>query len=124
MKKLVLSSWVSALMATHAMATQDLAQMFAGCAGRMSAQMEHAWLTNDPAADAYEGQRLTFIALLDATVPKGQERAALHHRIDAKLAHASLLTIASFSDRPDRAAHARMRAEWHMTACTELLLDS
>lgn len=90
----------------------------------MSAEMEHAWLTNDPAADAYKGQRLTFLTLLDATLPAGQERAALHHRIEAKLAHASLLTIATFSDRAERADHARTRAEWHLSACTEMLLDS
>ncbi len=90
----------------------------------MSAEMEHAWLTNDPAADGYRDQRLVFLTLLDATLPQGQERDALHHRIEAKMAQASLLTIATFSDRDDRARHARLRAQWHRTACTKMLLDS
>ncbi len=111
-------------MATPTLASPDLVQTFAGCAGRMSAQMEHAWLVNDPAAPDYEGQRLTFLTLLDATLAQGQERDALHHRIESKLAHASLLTIATFSDRPDRAKQARMRAKWHLMSCTEMLLDS
>ena len=90
----------------------------------MSAEMEHAWLINDPAAPEYEGQRLTFLALLEATAPDGRERVILQHRIEAKLAHASLLTIATFSDRADRADRARTRAKWHLSACTEMLLDS
>ena len=123
-KAILLAGTAAALSATSTLAAADLAQTFAGCAGRMSAEMEHAWLINDPAAPDYEGQRLTFLALLDATMPRGQERTVLHHRIEAKLAHASLLTIATFSDRADRADRARTRAKWHLSACTEMLLDS
>lgn len=101
-----------------------LFQQFAGCAGRMSAEMEHAWLINDPQADTYKTQRLTFLSLLDATMPAGQERDVLAARIDAKMAHAALLTAATFGTAPDRAARARKRATWHVSMCRDMLLDS
>ena len=90
----------------------------------MSAEMEHAWLINDPAADQFEGQRRTFLSLLDATLAAGHARDALRRRIEAKMAHASLLSIATFGQRPIRAAEARRRAKWHLSVCMELLLDS
>ncbi len=90
----------------------------------MSAEMEHAWLINDPQADAFEAQRAAFLSLLDATMPVGHERDVLAARIDAKMAHAALLTASTFGTTPDRAMRARQRANWHVTACQAMLLDS
>lgn len=100
-----------------------LHQAFAGCVGRMSAEMEHAWLVgNDPTR--IEADRLTFLSLLDATLPSGAERTALAHRIDAKMAQAALLTIGSFADDARRAEQARLRARYHLSHCRQMLLDS
>jgi len=123
-KTITLAGILSALLASPVLATQNLAQTFAGCVGRMSAELEHAWLIGTASADRIEGQRLTFLSLLDATLPPGMEGDALNRRIEAKLAHASLLTIATFSDHKARAAQARLRANWHLSQCNEMLLDS
>lgn len=120
---MILTGAVCACLGASVASASELARTFAGCVGRMSAEMEHAWLTSDPAAAEFEGKRQAFLALLDATLPKGREADALNHRIEAKMAHASLLTVATFADRNDRADQARMRAAWHRTACNTLLLD-
>lgn len=85
--------------------------------------MEHAWLLGQDAEDI-EAARLTFLSLLDATLPAGQERDALARRIDSKMAHASLLTIGTFSQTPQHADRARLRAQWHLSHCRDMLLDS
>lgn len=105
-------------------AAPDLSRIFAGCTGRYSAEMEHAWLVNDPRADELQSQRLTFLSLLEATVPMRERRATLNYRIDVKLAHSALLTTASFSEDASRAAKARTMADAYLLSCNRLLLDS
>ena len=87
---------------TYAM-SNTLFSTFASCTGRLSAEMEHAWLMNDPRADDLAHRRGQFVDLLEAVVPDDQKRHALTLRIDAKLAHAALLTQATFSEDSDRA---------------------
>lgn len=109
---------------TPATAQMPLFETFASCTGRLSAQMEHAWLMNDPAADALETQRLTFVSLLDAVTPEADRKAALNHRIEAKMAHAALLTTADFGTDTQRANWAKRQSHHHLSICQRLLLDS
>lgn len=95
---------------------------FAGCAARYSAEMEHAWLMSHPTAEELQDRRLQFLALLDATVPADQARNVMNYRIETKLAHASLLTLATFNDDERRAHSARVVAERHLSTCRALLL--
>ncbi len=106
-----------------AFAYDDPLRTFASCAGRLSAEMEHQWLMSDPASDRTEAQRAAMISLIDAIMAPGQGRDVLHWRIDAKQAHAVLLTRATFNDDEDDAAWALARAEAQLAACTGLLLS-
>ncbi|MEX0339551.1 MAG: hypothetical protein AB3N11_10975 [Arenibacterium sp.] len=110
------------VLARPAAASDEIYNVFAGCAGRFSAEMEHAWLMGDAAADEYESQRHTFISLTEAAIPAEKTRAVLHHRLDHKLAHASLLTIATFGQDDRRARAARSAAKAYRQACEQLLL--
>lgn len=109
-----------------ARATTDdaLVSIFAACAGRFSAELEYAWLMNDGHADRIEHRRAQFIDLLHATVPSDRLRHTLHLRIDAKVAHAQLLTAAHFSDDADRSLWAVRRAKSEIDYCTGFLLES
>ena len=123
-KRLVLVMLVAASLATQSFADNALFRIFAECAGRFSAEREHAWLLGDPGADHYEAQRLVFLSLLNATLPQGRARDALAHRVDVKMAHASLLQRASFSRDPDLISSARNLAASYRKSCQHLLLDS
>ncbi len=103
---------------------QRLISEFATCAGRFSAELEHAWLMYDERAGEIERRRLLFIDLLNATIPNEQRRHALNLRIEAKVAHASLLTQATFSQDRERAFWAVRRAESEIAYCTSFLLES
>ena len=106
-------------------ATDDpLVSVFASCAGRFSAEMEHAWLMQDAGSPQIENRRRQFIDLLNATVPLDQRRDALNLRIDAKVAHALLLSQAAFSVEADRSEWAVRRARSEIAYCTGLLLES
>lgn len=107
-----------------AFALDHVHYVFAECVGRFSAEMEHAWLLSDPEADALQVRRSTFIALMEASMPTQKAREVLAYRLDNKIAHASLLTIASFGRDPDHAQRAREKARFYRVSCEQLLLDS
>lgn len=109
---------------TPAFAHDGVAYTFAECAGRFSAEMEHAWLMNDPQADAYQEDRASFVVLTTASMPPDQGRSVLGHRIEVKLAHAALLQQATFATSPARARAAQSTAQRHLAACRALLLGS
>ena len=89
-----------AFAAAPALSTGNLHHLFAGCAGRFSAEMEHAWLMGNVEADLFEDRRRTFLSLMEAVMPANSAREVLRYRIENKMAHASLLTISTFgSDR-------------------------
>ncbi|MEP4195339.1 MAG: hypothetical protein ABJL99_06850 [Aliishimia sp.] len=115
---------VSTLVGGPVLAQSNIALVFAGCVGRMSAEMEHAWLLGDPEADRHKALRSTFLTLLDATMPAGTGRDMLNHRIDVKLAHSSLLTTARFESDVERANAAKSIAVRHVSTCRKMLLDS
>ncbi len=105
-------------------ASGPLHYVFAECVGRFSAEMEHAWLLGDTEADAYQDRRETFIALMEATMPTEAARDVLAYRIDNKIAHAALLTAASFGQDDKRAQRAKIIAQSYRKSCERLLLDS
>ena len=122
LKTILLTCLSLAAAAPQARADAALHELFAACVGRYSAQMEHAWLMQTADAAEYESRRLTFLSLLDATVPEGRARETLSYRIDVKMAHASLLAVAEFSDNADRARAARQMAARHIASCQALVL--
>lgn len=108
--------------ATTASAGTDIGdplRHFASCAGRLSAQMEHEWLLNDPASDTTESYRALMIELIDAIMDPDDGRDVLNWRVDAKIAHAALLTRATF--QADR--WASNRAQDMVNDCTALLIS-
>ena len=109
-------------LARPALASGDLHIVFAGCVGRFSAEMEHAWLMGDGSADTYEGHRSAFISLMEATMPEGSGSRVLHQRLDHKMAHASLLTLATFGTDARRARAASLAAKSYRLECEQLLL--
>jgi len=107
-----------------AFASGPLHYVFAECVGRFSAEMEHAWLLGDDRADLHENRRHTFIALMEATMPSEAARDILAYRIDNKIAHAALLTTASFGQDERHAQRAKIIARTYRQSCEQLLLDS
>lgn len=97
---------------------------FASCTGRLSAELEHAWLMGDARGEDIAHRRQQFVDILSAIVPPTQRRDMLHLRIQAKIAHASLLSQSVFSDDAERATWALRRATAEVNYCAGFLLDS
>jgi len=110
-------------LSASAMDQTGLQDVMTTCAGRMSAEMEFAWLRSDPEADRFEDQRWRFIEILEALGPATDMRDQLALRIDAKMAHANLLTTAHFGTDKDQAAWAKRHAVLHRKHCQDMLLD-
>ncbi len=113
---------VTPAMNPAAAAQTGLAQTFASCAGRLSATMEMQWILSDPNADRTQSQRAAMIELLESVTPDGAAAGLLNIRIDAKMAHAALLTRASFGNDPAVKAWAAQRAELELATCLEMML--
>ena len=105
-------------------AEDPLVSAFASCAGRFSAELEHAWLLHTERISEIEDRRRRFINLLEATIPQDQHRLALSLRINAKAAHAQLLSQTTIADDADRSAWAIRRAQTEIDYCTGFLLES
>lgn len=114
---------LAACFATPIRAGDGIVWTFAGCTGRLSAQMEYQWLISDPASDITEARRKVMIALLEATMSQEDARSILAHRIDAKHAQSRLLTRAHFNRDAEDAAWAQRRAETEIATCAALLLS-
>lgn len=99
-------------------------ETFAACTGRLSAELEHAWLMGEEGEASLAAQRSAFIEILSAITPPDESRRALSVRIDAKQAHAVILTRATFADDPSQIQWATAQARLHLRACTDLLLSS
>lgn len=102
--------------------TDDPAHLFATCTGRMSAVMEHQWLTDGPASEITQALRDGHLALLEASLTADQAEDALNWRIEAKAAQAALLSLATFGPDPATRLRASLRAEELVSACSALLL--
>lgn len=124
MKTLAASSLLSLTMSVSAAAQDTIAMTFAGCVGRFSAQMEHAWLMGSETAEDHQSQRHLFLTLLDATAGAEVPRDLLAHRIAHKRAQSILLTQASFGVDARRKKAAERQAMRHLNACKSLVLGS
>ena len=99
---------------------QDLVQRIAQCTGRMSAEMEFAWL-NGEAGEQARLYRSHLEDVLDAIISPTEQAAVLHMRIEAKFAHARLLTRAMFNDDPVDADTAARLASRFTGSCRAIL---
>ena len=109
---------------TQAAADNDIAFSFAECAGRFSAEMEHAWVLSDPRAEHYENARSGFVSLLAAVATEADAQRAMSHRIETKFAHAALLQVATFNQDGVASAAARRIATVHLGQCEMFLLGA
>ncbi|MFD1344528.1 hypothetical protein [Litorisediminicola beolgyonensis] len=98
------------------------AYIFADCAGRLRAHLEHGWLdgTHDAGTEA---QGLAFDDVLDALPHAVPGPLLLDHRLRAKAHQAHLLQLAAFHLDPERRRLARVHADRLRAGCTGLLLS-
>lgn len=123
LKTLLLALVVLGPVSVPARASDDLLRTFSVCAGRLSAQMEHQWLMQDPEAERTEQVRAAMLELVSLVGPDEATRAAaLNIRVSAKHAQSLLLARATFNADAADAAWARRRAEDEIAACASLLL--
>ncbi len=112
---------VAALLAgTSARAGDDPLRLFAVCAGRLSAQMEHQWVTDGPASEGTKRARDAMAELAEAITPPGMAAEVMSWRIAAKVAQAALLAQARHGADPQ--GHAAARAETLVAQCRGLML--
>jgi hypothetical protein len=115
---------LTCLTATAALSEQSLLDRVTECVGRLSAQMEHHWLLSDQPTTRIERNRAYLIEILDTMVTPDIETRILAARIDAKIAHASLLTQAAFGSDPRRARWAERRVQSAIAQCDDILLPN
>ena len=114
--------FVLGIMVSSAQAGQsDLTQRFAQCVGRMSAEMEFAWLKGE-SGDQARLFRANLEAVLGAVAEPNSGKQILNWRIEAKHAHSSLLTRSMFNDDQRDAVHAARTAERYAQSCRSMLL--
>jgi hypothetical protein len=121
LKTLCMSLSMAALAST-AEAEDTLLRHVTECVGRLSAQMEHHWLFQDKSSDQIERQRAHLVDILETLTTAQNAGTVLSDRIDAKMAHASLLTRAAFSDDPRTAQWAENRAFQQIRMCNDITL--
>lgn len=126
--KTLLTLFVVSATATPAAASNDLLREFASCAGRYGAQLDHAWLMNDPDFGTTATRRRVFAELVDALLPGARDDGLPTHqplawRVDARMAHAQLLQVATFGTNPSAREPARQLASDYIRACDQLLLS-
>lgn len=103
-------------------------QIFATCAGQLSAVMEFQWMFDGPAFEQTKHLPNRVDTLLDAVLPRAisgelPEPKALDWRIRAKAAQSSLLQQATFGTDPRRARLAQCAAQLYLAECKNLLLS-
>lgn len=109
--------------AAQATDRRELVEIIAGCVGRISAELEFAWLLSDPVAQNYETQRAQLVDILEAVGYGGDKRRQLSLRIEAKVAHSNLLTTAYFHKDGTHSAWAKRHASMQRASCQNMLLD-
>lgn len=101
-------------------APAELTRSIAQCTGRMSAEMEFEWLIGR-SGDQPRLFRSHLEDVLDAIATPEDGRAILNIRIEAKHAHATLLTRSMFNDDPDDAKRAARMAAYFSDGCRAML---
>ena len=99
----------------------EIVRLFATCAGRLSAVMEHEWLLSRPGSEATALRRSRMLDLLEAVTEERNARRILTLRIEAKAAQARLLSRAAFSLDAAEASRAEAAAGRFMARCDALL---
>ncbi|NIZ09158.1 hypothetical protein [Pseudooceanicola sp. HF7] len=99
----------------------EIVRLFATCAGRLSAVMEHEWLLSRPGSEATALRRSRMLDLLEAVTEERNARRILTLRIEAKAAQARLLRRAAFSLVAAEASRAEAAAGKFMVRCDALL---
>jgi hypothetical protein len=96
-------------------------RLFAECAGRLSATVEHAWLvgTDDTALRA---QKDGFADLIEALASPNDRVQVMDWRVRAKMDHKRLLSLSVFATEPRLARLATMQAQAHQNRCGAVLL--
>ncbi len=102
-------------------------RLFATCAGRLSASIEHVWLIGQGDGSRDAAHRRSFDALIEAVLPDAEAaglsgKQVWHLRIVAKAAQARLLQTAAFHTDQRRARAAGRLAIRQMSTCEALLL--
>ncbi len=110
-----LRTWALAVLLPVPAAAEDPLRLIPDCAGRYSATVEHLWLVDGAAADRAALRRGQFLDLI-AALP-GDDRAALHRRVEAKAAQRALLDRGLFGPDPG----ATRRAMALLAVCDRLL---
>ena len=103
-------------------ATDPQLELFATCAGRLSARVEHDWTFASDHASATLAQRDAMVDLIAAVVTPDVGPRAMNIRIAAKVAHARLLRRAVYNDDAADAAWAARRADELEGECAAILL--
>ncbi|WP_439124670.1 hypothetical protein [Marivita sp.] len=112
----------SSLTANLAEASDVLLNRVTECVGRMSAQIEHHWMFAETSTTEIERQRDHLLDILEALVTSDNAKSALAARINAKAAHASLLTQAAFARDGRQSKWAETRADRQLALCRDILL--
>lgn len=96
-------------------------RLFAECAGRLSASIEHSWLigTDDT---ALQTQREGFSDLVEALADPTDRVQVMDWRIRAKMDHKRLLSLSVFSPEPRIARIALNQARAYQNRCGAVLL--
>lgn len=125
MKTLAAAAIIALTGPATATANTDLINTFAGCTGRLSAQLEYEWLMLDANAPHTETMRDGLAQILDLLTHAGQpmEADVLSLRINAKYAQAQLLSRATFNSDAEDARRARRAAVENVADCAALLLS-
>ncbi|MEL7212425.1 MAG: hypothetical protein AAGK92_07175 [Pseudomonadota bacterium] len=102
-------------------------QVFATCAGRLSAFVDHQRTVGGQVSEQVEAQRGSFEALLSATIPDAldyglPQAQAMDWQVHAKLAQSRLLMRADFYGDAVVKAKAREAADAFLRECDRFLL--
>ncbi len=124
LKTLAYAAVAICLAVTAAQSEDSLLNRVTECVGRLSAQMEHHWLLPDATGRQVETERSHLLDVLDAIVTPETASRALSVRIEAKMAHAALLTQSAFSRDERRSAWANKRAREEIDQCRDMLLSA
>jgi hypothetical protein len=111
-------------LSTSGPATADpLLRDFAVCAGRLSALMEDQWMFDGPGSEQTQTELQAMVSLIEASIAPDEGRQVLGWRVNAKLAHRTLLAQARFATDPAVAETAAARAEALAADCRGMILS-
>ena len=111
-------------LSTSGPATADpLLRDFAVCAGRLSALMEDQWMFDGPGSEQTQTELQAMVSLIEASIAPDEGRQVLGWRVNAKLAHRTLLAQARFATDPAVAETAAARAEALAADCRGTILS-